>query len=86
MSLQEETANGKTALSSKQQAVLEKLLKGKVSTNLTAPKIPKREVYSPVILSFAPKRTQVKSLKVSRAKRKTVQLSRTTDSANGLRG
>jgi len=59
MSLQEETANGKTALSSKQQAVLEKLLKGKVATNLTAPKIPKREVYSPVVLSFAQQRLWV---------------------------
>jgi amino acid adenylation domain-containing protein len=60
MSQQENTAieisNGKAALSAKQQAVLDRLLKGQLSGKLKVETIPRRSVHSPVPLSFSQQR------------------------------
>jgi amino acid adenylation domain-containing protein len=53
------TGNTGTGLSSKQQAVLAKLLKGNVSEELKVPRIPKRETHSPLPLSYAQQRLWV---------------------------
>jgi amino acid adenylation domain-containing protein len=49
----------KPALSAKQQAVLERLLKGKIHLDSQVKSIPKRQVFSPVPLSFSQKRLWV---------------------------
>ncbi len=51
--------NEKPGLSAKQQAVLERLLKGKIPLDLKVKSIPKRKVFSPVPLSFSQKRLWV---------------------------
>lgn len=63
MSRQEETTNHQTPLSEKQQAVLDRLLKGqlagKLKGKLKMEKIPPRKVFSPVPLSFSQQRLWV---------------------------
>ncbi|HLP44505.1 MAG TPA: hypothetical protein VK469_01075, partial [Candidatus Kapabacteria bacterium] len=58
-----EEQNGKInetpGLSAKRQALLDRMLKGKIPANLKAKTIPKRSVFSPVPLSFAQKRLWV---------------------------
>jgi amino acid adenylation domain-containing protein len=49
----------KSRLSEKQQAALERLLKGKIPVNLRARSIPKRKLFSPAPLSFAQMRMWV---------------------------
>jgi len=51
--------NVKPGLSEKRQAVLERLLKGKVPRDLQVKSIPRRRVFSPVPLSFSQKRLWV---------------------------
>jgi hypothetical protein len=51
--------NENPGLSAKRQALLERLLKGKIPVDLKLKPIPKRKVFSPVPLSFAQKRLWV---------------------------
>ncbi|MCP5102652.1 MAG: amino acid adenylation domain-containing protein, partial [bacterium] len=56
MSQQEEVSSGKATLSAKQQAVLDRLLKGELPGKLKVETIPERKVHSPVPLSFSQQR------------------------------
>ena len=56
MAANESSAQVKTGLSAKQQAIFEKLLKGQLADKFKQEKIPKRQVHSPVPLSFSQQR------------------------------